>query len=129
MCHQTVCLVARYLEATGVPTIILGSTLDIAEHCGVPRFVYSDMPLGNPCGRPFDASMQSAIVAKTLDVLEAADAPRTTIKTDHRFSDDETWRDRYLEVRADDTARLAKLGDERRAQRQRERAEGRVRRD
>jgi hypothetical protein len=124
-----VCLVARYFEAAGVPTVILGSALDIVEHCGVPRFVYSDMPLGNPCGKPFDREMQRAIVAQTVDVLQTADKPRTTVKVPYPFSGDGSWRERYLEVRAGDAARLAKLGAERRAQRQRVRDEGRVRED
>jgi D-proline reductase (dithiol) PrdB len=38
VCHQTVSLVARHLETNGIPTVIVGSALDIVEHCGVPRF-------------------------------------------------------------------------------------------
>ena len=117
------CLIARHFEAEGMPTVILGSALDIAEHCGVPRFVYTDMPLGNPCGKPYDVDMQRAIVGQAIDILETADKPRTTVMTIHSFSDDESWRDRYSEVRAEDTETLARLGEERRAQRQQLRAE------
>ena len=38
-------LVARYLEAHGMPTVIIGSALDIVERCGVPRFLFVDFPL------------------------------------------------------------------------------------
>ena len=117
------CLIARHFEAEGMPTVILGSALDIAEHCGVPRFVYTDMPLGNPCGKPYDVDMQRAIVGQAIDILETAETPRTTVMTIHSFSDDESWRDRYSEVRAEDTETLARLGEERRAQRQQLRAE------
>jgi len=41
---RTVSLVARYLEANGLPTVIVGSALDIVEHCGVPRFLFTDFP-------------------------------------------------------------------------------------
>ena len=33
-----------------MPTVIVGSARDVVEECGVPRFVFSDFPLGNPCG-------------------------------------------------------------------------------
>ena len=63
MCHQTVGLAARHLEAHGIPTVIMGCAKDIVEHCGVPRFLWSDFPLGNSAGRPFDVPSQ----AETLD--------------------------------------------------------------
>jgi hypothetical protein len=122
-----VCLVARHLEAAGIPTVILGSAIDIVEHCGVPRFVFTDFPLGNPCGKPYDEDMQRAIVATGLDVLERARAPRTTVRTPYRWSEDETWRDRYLQVHAENAAELAERGAERRLLREQLKAEGLVR--
>jgi len=47
VCHQTLSLVARYLEAAGISTVLLACAKDIVEHCGVPRAVFSDFPLGN----------------------------------------------------------------------------------
>jgi len=47
-----VSLVARHLEANGVPTVIAGSALDIVEASGAPRFAFTDFPLGNPLGKP-----------------------------------------------------------------------------
>ena len=47
-------LVARHLEANGLPTVIVGSALDVVEYCGVPRFLFTDFPLGNPCGLPWN---------------------------------------------------------------------------
>ncbi len=111
-----------------MPTVILGSALDIVEHCGVPRFVFTDFPLGNPCGKPFDADMQRAIVGTALDLFTAADGPRTTVSTPFCWRDD-AWRDRYLEVRAEDRDELRRLGEERRNLRRSLKAEGRVRRD
>ena len=115
MCHQSVGLVARHLEANGIPTIILGSALDIIEHCGVPRFVFTDFPLGNPCGKPYDRRMQRAVVAAGVKLLEDAREPRTTVTTPFGWSEDDAWRDRYMEIRVEDAARLAVLGEARRA--------------
>ena len=82
-------LVARHLEAHGIATVILGSARDVVELCGVPRFLFSDFPLGNPCGRPYDLAMQRAIVGMALDLLEDATAPRTTRQTPFVWSEDE----------------------------------------
>ena len=121
------CLIARHLEANGIPTVILGSALDIVEHCGVPRFVFADFPLGNPCGKPYEVDMQRSIVTACIELFETADRPRTTTRIPYRWSEDESWRARYLEVRPEDVAELAARGAERRAFRARMRAEGRVR--
>jgi len=40
-----VSLIARHLEANGIPTLIIGSAIDVVEHCGVPRYLHSDFPL------------------------------------------------------------------------------------
>ncbi|MEZ5231807.1 MAG: hypothetical protein R2749_03740 [Acidimicrobiales bacterium] len=46
-------LVARHLEANGIPTVIVGSARDIVEQAGVARFLFVDFPLGNPMGKPY----------------------------------------------------------------------------
>ena len=89
-------LVARHLEAHGIATVILGSARDVVEHCGVPRFVFTDFPLGNPCGKPYDPAMQHAIVGMGLDLLESARAPRTTVQTPYIWSEDQSWRDNFM---------------------------------
>ena len=92
MCHQTVSLVSRHLEANGLPTVIMGCAKDIVELCGVPRFVFSDFPLGNSAGRPFDAESQAATLELALRVLESAPAGRTTVQSPQRWRDDASWK-------------------------------------
>ena len=91
-------LVACHLEAHGIATVILGSARDVVEHCGVPRFVFTDFPLGNPCGKPYDVAMQRSIVGLGLDLLESARAPRTTVQSPFVWSDDQSWRDDFMRV-------------------------------
>ena len=111
-------LVSRYLEANGIPTVIVGSARDIVEHCGVPRFVFSDFPLGNPCGHPWDKDMQIATVHLALQVLETATEPRTTVRSPFEWkAEDPEWRDRYNRVRPEDRERLLAIGDARRRRR------------
>lgn len=85
-------LIARYLEANGLPTVIMGSAKDIVEHCGVPRFLYSDFPLGNSAGKPHDADSQAATLELALQVLAQAPGPRTTVQSQQRWSDDLQWK-------------------------------------
>jgi len=118
VCHQTVSLVARHLEANGISTVIVGSALDVVEHCGVPRFVFSDFPLGNPCGHPWEKAMQREIVLLALKVLDTATEPRTTVRSPFEWKvEDPDWRDRYARVRPEDRERLLSIGDARRVSR------------
>jgi hypothetical protein len=93
-----VSLVARHLEANGLPTVIMGCAKDIVEHCGVPRFLFSDFPLGNSAGKPFDAASQAETLELALRVLESAPGPRTTVQSPLRWSDDAGWKLRYSDL-------------------------------
>lgn len=111
-------LTARYLEAQGIPTVIIGSAWDIVEWCGVPRFLFADRPLGNPCGHPWDAAMQTATLREALHLLETATHPRTTRRSAFGWkAEDPDWRDRYNRVRPEDRERLLAIGDARRIKR------------
>jgi hypothetical protein len=111
-------LVARHLEASGIPTVIIGSARDVVEHCGVPRFLFTDFPLGNPCGHPWRPDMQKEIVRTAVGLLDSADGPRTTVKAPYRWKDDDPeWRGRYDRVDPANRDRLLALGEERRRQR------------
>ena len=85
-------LVARYLERNGIPTIVMGAAKDIVEHVGVPRFVFSDFPLGNPAGRPNDPDSHTETLALALDVLESAPAARTTVQSPLKWSANPDWK-------------------------------------
>ena len=92
MCHQTVSLIARHLEANGIPTVIMGCAKDLVEFCGVPRFLFSDFPLGNAAGKPHDVASQAFTMELALKVLETAPGPRTTVQSPLRWSDNPDWK-------------------------------------
>ena len=92
MCHQTVSLAARTLEAAGIPTVVMGCAKDIVEHVGVPRFLFSDFPLGNPAGKPKDKASQTATLELALRVLETAPGPRATVQNPIRWNADGLWK-------------------------------------
>jgi hypothetical protein len=87
-----VSLAARHLEESGIPTVVMGCAKDIVEHCGVPRFLFSDFPLGNSAGRPFDVESQRLTLELALRVLESAPAARTTVQSPLRWRDDAAWK-------------------------------------
>lgn len=119
-------LAARYLEEQGIPTAIIGSARDIVEQCGVPRFLFNDLPLGNPIGKPYDRDMQRATVAAALDLLEKAWAPRTTVQTPFAW-DHDAWRTNYMRVDESNREALRLAGEQRRAEREQRRQSGQVR--
>jgi D-proline reductase (dithiol) PrdB len=93
-----VSLVARHLEANGIATVVVGSARDVVEHCGVARFVFTDFPLGNPCGKPYDVPMQRSVVGLALDLLETARVARTTVQAPYVWSEDQAWRDEFMRI-------------------------------
>ena len=77
------------------------------------RFVFTDFPLGNPCGKPWDRDMQRSILGIAFDLLERAWMPRTTVQTPFRWGSD-TWRDAFFRVDDSNREALARAGEERR---------------
>lgn len=92
VCHQTMSLAARHLEANGIATVVMGCARDIVEHCGVPRLLFSDFPLGNAAGKPLDRASQALTLDLALRVLESAPAARTTVQSPLRWSESGEWK-------------------------------------
>ena len=92
VCHQSVSLAARALEAAGIATVVMGCAKDIVEHAGVPRLLFSDFPLGNAAGRPHDVASQALTLELALSLLESAPAARTTVQSPLRWSESADWK-------------------------------------
>jgi D-proline reductase (dithiol) PrdB len=112
ICHQSIALLARYLEEAGIPTVIIGAAKDIIEYCGVPRFVFNDFPLGNAAGRPGDRHSQSAIFELALDLLKCASGPRSTIQSSLRWSSDPSWKLDYANIERLSNEEIVRLRSE-----------------
>ena len=100
VCHQTLGLAARHLEENGIATVILACAKDIAEHCGVPRVLFSDFPLGNAAGKPRDRASQELTLELALRVLESAPSARTTVQSPLRWSESPEWKRDYMNISA-----------------------------
>lgn len=107
-------LTARFLEENGISTIIIGSARDIVENCAVPRFLFTDFPLGNPIGRPFDRKMQKTVIRESLSLLESAQRSKTTSASSLSWGEDQSWRKNNMDFSTNDLARLRTMGEVRR---------------
>jgi hypothetical protein len=121
VCHQTVSLVARHLEANGIATVVMGCAKDIVEHAAVPRFLFSDFPLGNSAGRPHDPESQALTLELALRLLEQAPGPQTTLQSPLRWSADPSWKRDYSNAALLSAAELARRRQEFDAQKDRAR--------
>jgi hypothetical protein len=92
VCHQSVSLCARQLEEAGIATVVMGCAKDIVEYVGVPRFLFSDFPLGNAAGRPKDPASRALALELALKVLETAPAPRATVQSPLTWSANPDWK-------------------------------------
>ena len=95
VCHQSVAIAARELEAAGVATVIIGCAKDIIEHVGVPRFLFNDFPLGNSAGIPGDTNSQFKIAALAVNLLKSATKPRTTRQSPFIWPGTADWKMDY----------------------------------
>src|SRR5439155_22786554 len=98
VCHQTLSLAARMLEENGIATIVMGCAKDIVEHVGVPRFLFSDFPLGNAAGRPRDSGSQAFTLELALRLLESAPGPRTTVQSPLVWGANPDWKLDYCNI-------------------------------
>ena len=91
MCHQSVGLIARAIEAAGVPTTSLTSAWSITAAVNPPRAAFVDHPLGRTAGKPNDPAGQRRIVGAALNLLETATEPGRIVDLGERWGDD-AWR-------------------------------------
>jgi hypothetical protein len=118
VCHQSLSLAARHLEAHGIATVVLGCARDVVELCGVPRFLFSDFPLGNAAGRPGDPASQEQTLALALELLQHADVPRSTWQSPLRWLGAADWKADYANPERLNPEQLAQLRAEAEAARQ-----------
>jgi D-proline reductase (dithiol) PrdB len=112
VCHQSQSLLARYLEENGISTVVMGAAKDIVEYCGVPRFLFSDFPLGNAAAKPHDNNSQTLNFELALRLLESAPAARTTVQSPLVWSADPSWKLDYSNIEMLSKQELERLREE-----------------
>ncbi len=75
-------VLARLLEADGIPTVIVTPMPAVAEALGAPRIVGVEFPFGHPFGMPHDPAVHDRVLGTALTVLAGAGRPGTRVDVD-----------------------------------------------
>ena len=105
VCHQSACIIARLLEAHGMPTMCLGSAHDILEAGRPPRATFVDYPLGHSAGRPFDEADQLSVLRAALRGLATMTEPGSLCVLPNRWDASDAWKADAGRTRGPDTRR------------------------
>ncbi len=68
-------LIARAVEAAGIPTVAISLARDLTEAVGAPRALFVKWPLGRPLGEAGKAAQQRTVLYAALRLLMTADKP------------------------------------------------------
>ncbi len=77
LCVQTVCLLARDLEARRIPTVCITLVPELTRIVGAPRSLALRFPFGAPCGDPGNRSLHGAVLREALESLGDRGEPAT----------------------------------------------------
>ncbi len=75
LCHQTLGIVARAIEQTGIPTIMLSVDRLLTDKARPPRVAYYDGEFGSVAGKPNWKEHQFRILDESLRWIESLDQP------------------------------------------------------
>jgi D-proline reductase (dithiol) PrdB len=75
LCHQSVSLIARALEAAGIPTMTLAVVREVVEAARPPRAALYDGELGSVAGLPNWPEHQRRVLDEALRLIEPMDQP------------------------------------------------------
>lgn len=73
LCHQSVGILARAIELTGIPTMALAVDRDVIENVRPPRAALYDGELGSVAGKPNWPEHQRRILDEALRLIEPMD--------------------------------------------------------
>jgi len=75
-------VLARRLEAAGIPTVVVTMMPDVADAVLTPRILGVEFPFGHPFGLPGDRALQRRILELALVVLAGAAGFGTRVDVD-----------------------------------------------
>ena len=75
-------VLARRIEAAGLPTVVVTMMPALATQLLAPRVVGVEFPFGHTFGMPGDRAMQRTVLETAVTVLAGAPAPGTRVDVD-----------------------------------------------
>jgi D-proline reductase (dithiol) PrdB len=109
-------LIARQIEAAGIPTVSLTSAWSITASANPPRAAFADLPLGHTSGAPHDRDGQRLVVGSALQAAASITEPGTIVDLGVRWADDD-WKAAPLSWRRSPRAHRPGRSDDTRAPR------------
>jgi len=89
-------LIAREIEARGIPTLSMTSALSITQAVNPPRAAFVDYPLGHTTGKPHAPDLQRSLVLDALQAFDTLDEPGGTVTLPYAWAEDDAWKDRVM---------------------------------
>ncbi len=81
-------LIARAIEASGIPTLCMSSAWSITASVAAPRAVFLDFPLGHTAGRPDRPEEQLRILRDALVAFASIERPGRIVPLDYAWGED-----------------------------------------
>jgi D-proline reductase (dithiol) PrdB len=75
-------VLARWIEAAGIPTVVVTMMPSVAEERRAPRIVGVEFPFGHPFGMPGDEAMHLRTLELALRVMAGAESFGTRVDLD-----------------------------------------------
>jgi len=97
-------LIAREIEALGIPTLCLSSAYSITRAVRPPRASFVDFPLGHTSGRPHALEEQVAMMAEALDGFAGITQSGEIKILPYEWLPDHSWKDAVMQPAALDAA-------------------------
>lgn len=86
LCHHSLAIIQRTLEAAGLATISLTMEPELTKLVKVPRAMIVDFPPGCPVGEPTDRDKQLKVVREALEYLTTMQQPGTVWKSPFKWT-------------------------------------------
>jgi D-proline reductase (dithiol) PrdB len=80
-------LVARVVEESGIPTVLVSTGRDLTLQVLPPRSVFANFPMGNPFGRAGDRETQRRILLDALHLVETAREPGALVDLPYEWGE------------------------------------------
>jgi hypothetical protein len=89
-------LIAREIEARGIPTLSMTSALSITRSVNPPRAAFVDYPLGYTTGKPHEPELQRSLLLDALQAFETLEEPGGVVTLPYAWADDDAWKERVM---------------------------------
>ena len=110
-------LIARQVEAAGIPTLCMTSALSITRAVNPPRAAFLDYPLGHTTGKRGEPELQRSILRDALAGFTTLTEPGSVTTLDYAWAPDDAWKDGVMRADPGAAASRSAVPDDRVARR------------